>query len=285
MRFDWYQATLPAKPMELLGILQSELAPGGQVEEGRGRQGYYGSYTVRDRLGGRVAVVLAGGPNGEPNAAASGAATDGFVEVIRAHWPRHRVSRLDSAADVTGAGAYERIEATCREVARARGVTGRAIVPDDPAEGRTYYLGAASSAVRVRLYDKTAESRSRLPPNRRAEVPEHWVRVEAQIRPQKEAKGLCATISPVDVWGLSGWTAELAGRVLGAEVERVGQVVAKLADDDRALGWLVAQYAGPLRRLCDGLGSWEAAGEHLGAMVEHWERQRAERATDRARER
>lgn len=282
MRFDWYQATVPVGPVELLGVLQTELAPGGDVEEGRGRQNYHGSYTVRDAAGERVAVVLAGGPNGHPNAAASGSATDGFVRLIRERWPNHRVSRLDSAGDVVGEGAYERIEATCREVARARGVSGRAIVPDDPAAGRTYYLGASSSTVRVRLYDKTAESRSRLPPGRRADVPEHWVRVEAQIRPAKVAKSVFAAVSPDEAWGITQWTSDLAARVFGAEVERVAQQAARVSDHERAYGWMLAQYSGVLEQLFRDLGSWSAVGVRVGADVE---RQRAERAAERARER
>lgn len=99
MRFDWYQATIPAHPVDLVQSILSTLAPGGDVVEGRGKHNYHQSFTIRDVQGDRVAMVLAGGPNGDPNAVASGASTDAFVPLVRERWPDHRVTRFDAAED------------------------------------------------------------------------------------------------------------------------------------------------------------------------------------------
>ena len=48
MRFDWYQATIPAHPVDLVQSILSTLAPGGDVVEGRGKHNYHQSFTIRD---------------------------------------------------------------------------------------------------------------------------------------------------------------------------------------------------------------------------------------------
>lgn len=264
MRFDWYQATIPEHPNDLIEMLMEKLAPGGEVVRGRGRYNYHQSLTVRSQRGESVAVVLAGGPNGNPNATASGAATDNFVSLVRECWPNHRVTRFDAAEDLCQRGVWEVSEAICRGVGKQLGIKGRSIVPDDPTEGRTYYLGAASSDVRVRLYDKTAEVRRRLPPERHAEVPSNWVRLEAQIRPRKEWKDYAARVSPTEAWGFSSWTAELAKRVLALRVDRIKMQAGRETDDERAYRFLIRQYGPMLRRLCKELGSWEEVGRKIG---------------------
>jgi hypothetical protein len=264
MRFDWYQATIPEHPIRLVETIKAELAPGGDVIEGRGRHNYHQSFTVRDGRGERVAVVLAGGPNGNPNATASGAATDGFVRLVRDAWPVHRVTRFDTAEDFCQVGAFETAEAVCREVALDMGVKGRAIVPDDPAEGRTYYLGAPSSDVRVRLYDKTAESLRSLPEDRHGEIPDHWARLEAQVRPRKEWKAYAAQATPEQAWGFAGWTAELAARVFALQVERITMQARRETDHERAYRFMLLQYGGVLRQMFSDLGAWDCVGLTIG---------------------
>ena len=55
-------------------------------------------------------------------------------------------------------------------------------------------MGAPSSDVRTRLYEKTPEVRRGLPRDRWAEVPEHWVRLEAQVRPRNVFKEIAAKV-------------------------------------------------------------------------------------------
>lgn len=274
MRFDWYQATIPEHPVTLVDSILSRLAPGGDVEQGRGRHNYHQSFTVRDIRGDRVALVLAGGPNGHPNATASGVATDGFVDLVREAWPEHRVTRFDAAEDFCEPGAFEMAESVCREVARDLGVKGRAIVPDDPAEGRTYYMGAPSSDVRVRLYDKAAEVRRSLPPERHSEIPENWVRLEAQVRPRKEWRERAAHVTPEQAWGFAGWTHELARRAFELQVERITMQAGRETDHERAYRFMLRQYGGALRQMFADLGSWECVGLTIGDDLERMERQR-----------
>ncbi|MEB3029891.1 hypothetical protein VJI72_08880, partial [Parvimonas micra] len=77
-----------------------------------------------------------------------------------------------------------------------------------------YYMGATTSDVRVRLYEKTAELRRSLPPSRWGEIPENVVRLETQVRPRKKYKAVAAAVDAEQAWGFSRWTAELALRAM-----------------------------------------------------------------------
>lgn len=274
MRFDWYQPTIPENPIVLVEELLARLAPGGEVREGRGTHNYRQSFTVLSRDRERVALVLAGGPNGDPNVTASGAACDAFVPLVRDRWPEHRVTRADVSEDFAAEGVYDTLEAACRDVVKAAAVKGRAIVPDDPADGRTYYMGAKTSDVRVRLYDKTAESRSHLPPERHAEIPEHWARLEVQVRPRKDWKGLAASLPPETFWGFARWTADLAATTLRLQVERMHMNPARETDHERAYRTLLEQYGRTFVRLLEDHGSWSAVGAQIGYDLERMRRKR-----------
>ncbi len=265
MRWDWYQATVPAEPPVVLEALR---ALGSSVVSGRGLNGYAGTFTVRDAAGQSVARVLAGGNSGaRPNVAASGAWAEPVAAVLRATWPDHRVTRCDAAEDLAEPGAYDRLFGVCRSVAIDRGVKGRQILPDDTADGRTYYLGAPTSDVRVRLYDKTAEARAALPPERHAEVPDDWARLEVQARPRQHWRAWAARAEPADVWGLSGWSHELAKRALELDIERVFTKVGRESDDERAFRVMCDQYGKVLSRLAQDLGGWECVGLTIGDRV------------------
>jgi hypothetical protein len=264
VRFDWYQPTVPETPQVIVDELLARLAPGGEVREGAGRHNYRQSFTIQSRDGDPVAVVLCGGPNGDPNLTASGAACDAFVPVVRELWPEHRVSRADVAEDFAGEGVYDRLEGACRAVYRELGVKGRAIVPDDPRDGRTYYGGAPSSDVRVRLYDKTAEARRHLPEARHAEVPDHWARLECQVRPRNQAKDMACRMRPEQFWGCARWTAQLAAMAMRLDVDRIAMNPARESDHDRAYRFLLQQYGRTFLRLLHDHGSWAAVGAQIG---------------------
>lgn len=60
-------------------------------------------------------------------------------------------------------------------------------------DGQTLYLSSVSSAVTMRIYEKSKQL------GRGTE----WVRAELQVRPQKNVKHVVATLSPVEVWGIA----------------------------------------------------------------------------------
>lgn len=269
MRFDWYQATIQAHPLEIVEQVHARLAVGGEVTDGRGLHGYRQSFTIKGSDGDRVAMVLCGGNNGaHPNAFATGAQAHQFAGLVRECWPAHKVTRFDAAEDLAGQGAYEALEGVCRSLAKERGLKGRAIVPDDVQDGRTYYVGSPASDVRTRLYDKTAELRAKLPPDRHHEVPDHVARIEAQVRPRKEAGYVAAALEPAQVWGCAAWTHELARRLFALDVARIEMQAGRESDHARAYRFMLQQYGPTLRRMLADLGSWECVGKTIGDDID-----------------
>jgi hypothetical protein len=198
------------------------------------------------------------------------------AEIIRAAFPVHSVSRMDVREDFTDEGAYDAIQPQLLSAAKAHrvqvGTAGDHLLR---MKGRTCYLGAASSNVRMRLYDKREEVLSKLPPYgdlrtkafaRLAPLPDHWARLEAQIRPKtKPAKQQFATIEPVDALGCTEWMREIWKGVAGLDLKpvQVGRQW-RQSDDERAYRYLLAQYGGVLRRMHADQGSWECVGRQLG---------------------
>jgi hypothetical protein len=181
----------------------------------------------------------------------------------------HEVTRLDAREDFGDADAFDRMLPALLSAAERHRV--RVDTRGDHLlrkEARTVYLGAPSSAVRLRQYDKAAELRSKFAadPVRLAAVPESLTRLEAQVRPQThEGRKHFATIEPLAVMGSSAWLRDVWQAVAGMDLEpiQVGKAW-RQSDDDRAYAYMLAQYGGCLSRLKADLGSWTCVGEQIG---------------------
>lgn len=265
-RFDWYQATIPAPVHDVLEALGS-LKDGLQLARGRGMHGFAHEARLDDELG-TVVKVWHGGCHPYPHVVFSGESTQAGVELIRTVYPDHKVSRADACEDFEQP-VFDPIQSAMLQAAKQHRVKvdtrGDHLLTK---EGRTLYLGSAKSACRMRLYDKAAQLRSQFAkdPLRLAEVPEHLVRLEAQVRPSDErAKRLFSTIEPSEVMGCSAWQREVWKLVMGLDVDPV-QVRKpwRQADDDRAYAYLLAQYGKLLQRKCQEHGSWACLGMQIG---------------------
>jgi len=96
-----------------------------------------------------------------------------------------------------------------------------------------------------------------------------WVRIEAQVRPTKEAKETFSTLSPLDVWGASRWTRDIAAVVLESHVDpHPAGTVYRLTDRETALRWMCKQYGQHLTSLAQDLGSWDCLGLSLREILE-----------------
>jgi len=251
-RFDWMQATVREDPQEIWEVLSGTL--GAEVSDtARGLNGYEKS-RVLTRNGESLARVLYGGQNGWPNVVASGAPTDDFVPVLRAAYPCHVVTRMDSAQDFDGEGGYDALQALMLALSDATGITRN--VQESVRNGvrsRTTYLGAPSSRIRVRAYEK-----GRMEQQEGRSAPDHWVRLEAQIRPTGDARAASAGVGPVEAWGSARWLRRLASEAMGLEVPPITMQLRRDPDYERALRHLVKQYGATLTRAMEVEGSWDA---------------------------
>jgi hypothetical protein len=275
--FDWYQATIPRPVDDVLAVL-SELSPGLLLSHERGMHGYASTAVLGNLSEGPVARVWYGGSHEYPHAVCSSDWAQPGAELIRAAFPLHTVSRVDVREDFSDEGGFD----TMLPHLLSAAVTHRVKVDTKgdhlvTMKGRTVYLGAPSSAVRLRLYDKREEMLAKFASDadrqlyvRARGIPDELARLEAQIRPAtKEAKREFASIEPVDALGCTKWMREVWKAVAGLDLTpvQVGRGY-RQRDDERAYRYVLAQYGGLFRRMQSDLGSWECLGLQLGEDLE-----------------
>lgn len=254
------QTSVKDDPETVWEVVASTL--GGEVEATKGFNGYHHAKTIV-RRGETLARVLYGGPNGWPHVIATGAQTDDVVPVVRAAWSDvHEVTRMDSAQDFEGVGGYDRVRAVLEDMAAVRGMyieqresTRNGVL------SRTTYVGAPSSRVRVRLYEKGCKE---LQDGREASP--DWYRLELQVRPTGAARERASQVDAAEAWGFSPWARDLARLVMGLEVDRVTMQLKRDPDYARALKALERQYGRTLGRALEVEGSWDAVGRLLGVF-------------------
>lgn len=257
-QFDWYQATVPVQPDHLLAELAHGQPDNVVRQDGRGLNAfkYRADFTCKD-TGEVFATVLHGGHNPHPNVKATGSHSGTLANWLRDRFPVHRVSRLDVALDYRGDDAFSDTVRVMGELGRKHRLKGNKILPDDPDDGSTYYLGAPSSPLRVRCYEKAKQLYKESGDTVWRNVWD-WTRLELQVRPQKTFKETAATLAPDQFWGCSTWTKALVDSVAGLNVEKVDMKPTRIHDHERAMRFLVKQYGATMERQIAKLGSPEA---------------------------
>ena len=264
VRLDAYTATTRAlRPNDAVHLL---LEHGDQVKHARGQSTFAEQYRVEDEWGRSVGSVNFGGKlqGDRVMIEVKGERTPSAVERLR-QAAEHRCTRVDSCADFDAPGAFSRLLEACLEVKRDHRLYGdrRGDWDDHPELGRTQYLGATSSPIRARLYEK-----GRQPEYVMSNRPD-WVRLEIQVRPQKDAKDEYSRLSAIDVWGASKWTRQLAANVLQEHIDpHPPGTIRRETQRDRALRYMAMQYGKHLVSLADDLGGWEVLGLTLREMID-----------------
>lgn len=265
VRFDAYSATMEGpKPDDLMQILFDQVGIGAGFSKSKGFHTFGERLAIKGTDGHEFGAVQWGGCQGSRLMfEVKGEHTPKAAEALRARFP-HRVTRVDACADFDAPGAFERVLGPCIEVKKARGIMGgKAGDWDDfPEKGRTLYLGSKASPTRMRLYEKGLQ-----PEYAHLSRPD-WVRIEAQVRPAKEAKETFSTLSPLDVWGASRWTRDIAAAVLESHVDpHPAGTVYRLSDRETALRWMCKQYGQHLTGLAQDLGGWDCVGLTLAEIL------------------
>lgn len=266
VKFDAYTATTTAAKRDDLGQVFFDVLGLGNFKLKLGK----GFHTFAERLsfnsieGGEVGAIQWGGKQGDRvMIEVKGEHSPAVVERLRERYA-HRVTRVDACADFDAPGAFSRLYRACRAVKKAHGIMGGKFGDweDFPEKGRTLYLGARSSVTRARLYEKGLQ-----PEYQHLNKP-NWVRLEVQVRPAGEAKFEYAKASPLDVWGASKWSRDIAAQVLKEHIDpHPAGTVYRLSERENALRWMCRQYGAHLVSLADDLGGWECLGLTLREML------------------
>lgn len=261
-RFDAYTATTrAAKAHDLIPLIWH---PEDKIRQGRGHHGFKERASFVSACGSESGSVSWGGTHGDlVMIEAKGERTPGVVKRLR-NRVEHRCTRVDSCHDVEEPGAFETLLKPCTKIKKSYGLKGgkHGDWEDFPEDGRTFYIGAPTSAVRLRLYEKGKQ-----PEYRHLNRPD-WARIELQVRPTKDAKDDYSRADSLAVWGASAWTRDLAGLVLAAELAPLpAGTTYRLSDQERALRFMCKQYGGHLIGLYNELGDWGEVGLKLAEYV------------------
>lgn len=266
LRFDWYGATLSDTPGGdfVASVLAS--ACGGKARRARGRNGYPRAFSI-EVSDTEYALVLFGGSTGpEVHVAIPGAGCDVLVPALRAHWPEHRVARVDVSLDLVGVdfdGLDQRLLALVGTTVKHQLIT-------DSEGGATRYLGSRKSDYLMRVYKKTEQLRKVYGKAARS-VPEGVVRVEAEVKPGSADKSLFADLSPFQVICYRRLGRTVFGEVLGSGLPLWdGDAVhRKPSSWERLLSVLGSQYGPSVRDRAVEVGGAEVLrelGERFGLL-------------------
>ena len=278
MRWDAYNCTIPERPETIVqGLRETFHGIVHTIEEGRGRNSYAVSTTLRDFLGTSIASVLSGGRNPAPHVQCQGVYSADLAASVRTRWPMHTVSRADSAMDFDEPGLFDKLADRFGVFANnknlkwdTRGEWGRPAELADPMSGRTFYVGARESLGFLRVYEKGKHIMQEVRDG--DEIPSiHWVRVELEVKPQdREQKARLARLSPEAVWGVSHWTRAACRMVCGLAVERVMMWQPSEPDAYRACRHMAAQYRQSIETVAQQEGGIEG---FMKFLQEAWEQQ------------
>lgn len=248
-RFDWYQATVPASVAMLEQLFDNRMPDDSQKEDGKAANSFKKALNWKSKETAEVyAGMMWGGVNPHPHVTGSGDSGERIAKLLRETFPDHRVARVDVAIDMRGDGLFDDLfRLLAQTSAKYSTLSGKRILGDSPDDGSTYYLGAPTSAIRVRLYEK-GKQLYKLTGDPVWRMFFDWARLEIQVRPQKAFKSEAARMPPEAFWGCAAWTRDLARDCLALNPEPVTMKPTRIADHERAMRALAAQYGPTLLR-------------------------------------
>ena len=238
----------------------------GDWEQTRAAKGYdSGAQFV---VGGEVLYRLNfGGRNEEygPNVLASGSSAEKLAKLLREHYPKHRVSRVDSCEDYHHKDVYDYLRKKALKIAKEQKVQAREIVKPlvESDDGRTLYIGSTTSPVSMRIYEK----------GKQLGREEEWVRAELQFRPTKQLKDIAAYLSPLETWAVAKWSHAVAQMMGHEKLKRVDAQIYQPSDHERAYRFMLKQYSKVLHAMKGTHGSWETVGAQIGHDLAHLDEQ------------
>lgn len=253
MRFDAYATTLQIVPEKLVDQLLENLPYSGlNLTREKGKNNYQHADVITDGMGEKVCMVLHGGNGGKPHLRAQGVYSPDIATICRSLWPGHSVTRADVAIDFDGEDAFLKLHRLLDGQAARRGLKvdmkGDWRPNRDPLAGRTFYLGARSSVMFMRLYEKGLHERSKYQ-NSDQVISLDWTRLEIEVKPQSpEARFRASRLQPADFWGVSAWSRDILRLAMGLDVERVNMNLRPESEDETALKHMIRQYRSALMR-------------------------------------
>lgn len=259
MKFDAYAGNVWGGPVCVEVAEVVSIALHARVVRGRPRGRYTDVFDVKD---GADMVGWVGRDSMIDTAyfEFKGATTPSAAAAIRKHWPgKHTVSRVDSCEDLEHPDAFDTVTRMF-DAAKDKRVQSLIMAPREGDRGRTIYWGSGQSRAKVRLYE-AGKMKERLHYGR-----PNWVRPEGQFRPGKAVeKVLVATLTPLEVWGLTAWTKRAAEALCQVDVPRFAPP-AQPVEFDKTTLYLARAFRRHFMELREDFGSWDCIGREIEAV-------------------
>lgn len=240
---------------QMVRALLAGAGAGAGVEDGgKGLQGWQESVAVYDGEGYAVGRVYFGGRT-DVHVHATSAAADIARPLVTGLYGA-KTSRVDTRVDTLV--AFDDLAALLEEAAAGYGsvITRMESKVRGESTGRTVYLGAPTSAIRVRLYEKWLESPG--------QYVEGTNRVEVQLRPASRVKGVVSGWTPAETFCASRVTRHLADKLTNEYAPTKTLHVARgVPELERTLAVMGDQYARAVDRWL-----WHSGGD-VGRVLDH----------------
>lgn len=213
--WDWSATTHDAHDGVVNELVESmhKQCGGVVVLPGKGLQGWPLSVQAFDRRGDKLASVYYGGGRDDVHVLATSEAADRVRRIVA---PGSKTARVDTRVDTLV--PFDELEDLCRRAGQSYNVRLTRMESwegNGDSLGRTIYLGAPTSAIRVRVYEKWLESPG--------QYVEGTNRVEVQLRPPSRVKAHVSEWGPSSTFCASRVTRELA-RLLGTDIADPGSL-------------------------------------------------------------
>jgi hypothetical protein len=258
MRWDGIGASIRGSGLvEVAEVIEGALRA--SLEHGRSRRRY--GQVIDCNVDGRLAAWVGfDQANESVYVEGKGETSPALVECLRQAFPDHTAPRLDVCEDYDQAGAFELLQGLVRAHKGDRVKGGYVALPDNPDEGRTWAAGVRGGAAYVRVYE-AGKMRERAHVGR-----PDWVRAELECRPHyAKDKAAAARMSPLEVWGMAGWTRRVGEALAQVPVPRYVADPRAYAED-KTTAYLARTYRRHWQEMLADLGDWECVGRELARI-------------------
>lgn len=252
MKFDAYGATIRDHEFKYVAHCLSD-SVNGFLSKGKPMKRYVETINI-DSENRTAAWVGYEQHSGMIYVEAKGETTPMLVKAIRSNFPVHSASRLDVAEDYDGPDAFNALQSVIRAHKGSRTKGGYVALPDDVEDGKTWAAGTRGGVGYIRLYEAGKH------PDRVHLGRPDWVRAEVEIRPHYgRDKRAAATMSELDVWGMTAWTHKVGEALSHVEINRFEPEIRRYSHDKTT-----RYIANTFRRHFEEMLS---NGEHLEATI------------------
>lgn len=258
MKFDAYTATIKDQKIRCVASCLSEHLQGIQAK-GRPMARY--SDVINIDVGNRTAAwVGVNSDSGHIFVEGKGETTPSLAEALRSNF-EHSSPRIDVAEDFNEPGAFDSLVGLVRSFKGPRVKGGYVALPDDVQDGKTWAAGVRGGVGYIRCYE-AGKHPDRLHMNK-----PDWTRLELECRPHyARDKIAAASMSPLQIWGMSSWTKAVGEAVTHVEIPRFEADIRRYSHDKTT-----RYIANTFRRHFEEMF---ANGEHLERTIKAvWEEQ------------